>query len=151
MHQFKGSPVVGYKIAIVNNADLHNQNKVITPAVIGEDGEVTTPEKTQQQFVWASKRLMRAVRKARTMLGSHKHIQLFGMKKDGTHFPVSLKIRKTAPVVEHVPRLQPRALIRKMHKARRWVMCSLTRFVRIWRGWIGRRFRHDFHEELPAG
>jgi hypothetical protein len=104
MHQFKGSPVVGYKIAIVNNADLHNQNKVITPAVIGEDGEVTTPEKTQQQFVWASKRLMRAVRKARTMLGSHKHIQLFGMKKDGTHFPVSLKIRKTAPVVEHVPR-----------------------------------------------
>jgi hypothetical protein len=100
MHQFKGSPVVGYKIAIVNNADLHNQNKVITPAVFNDDGEMIEAARTQQQFVWASKRLMRAVRKARAMIGSHKHIQLFGMKKDGTHFPVSLKIRKTAPAVE---------------------------------------------------
>jgi hypothetical protein len=71
MHVFKGSPIVGYKIAIVNNANLEN------------------PE----HYVYASKRLMRAVRKARAMIGSHKYIQLFGVKQDGTHFPVSLKVR----------------------------------------------------------
>jgi hypothetical protein len=94
MHKSEKSPVVGYKIAIVNNADLNNQFKVIAPALLNEEGEVVTSEKTQQQFVYASKRMMRAVRKARTMLGSHKHVQLFGMRKDGTHFPVSLRRRE---------------------------------------------------------
>jgi hypothetical protein len=95
MHKSEKSPVVGYKIAIVNNADLNNQFKVIAPAVIDEESqEVLIPQKTQQQFVYASKRMMRAVRKARTMLGSHKHVQLFGMRKDGTHFPVSLRRRE---------------------------------------------------------
>jgi hypothetical protein len=98
MHVSTKSPVMGYKIAIVNNANLNQQYVVIQPAVYDEEGKVITPEKSVQQFVYASKRLMRAVRKARTMLGSYKYIQLFGQRQDGSHFPVSLKKRTQAPV-----------------------------------------------------
>ena len=73
------SPVVGFKIAIVNNANLGNEyvNEV-------------------RQYVKASKRQARAIRKARLMGGRDKNIVLFGERKDGTHFPVSLRPRTVA-------------------------------------------------------
>jgi hypothetical protein len=75
----KISPVIGYKIAVINNANLNSEfvNEV-------------------RQFVRASKRQMRAVRKARLMGGRNQGIQLFGERKDGTHFPVSLRQRTVA-------------------------------------------------------
>lgn len=94
MRHAEQSPVVGYKIAIVSGADLRNEFKVISPEVKDEEGNVTQQEVKERQFIFASKRQMRAVRKARKLIGSHKSVMLFGQRKDGTHFPVSLKIRK---------------------------------------------------------
>ena len=73
------SPVVGFKIAIVNNANLGSEyvNEV-------------------RQYVKASKRQARAIRKARLMGGRDKNIVLFGERQDGTHFPVSLRPRTVA-------------------------------------------------------
>lgn len=63
------SPIIGYKIAIVNGANLNN------------------PE----HYVDASKRLNRAIRKARIMRMSNSNVMLFGVRQDGTNFAVSLK------------------------------------------------------------
>jgi hypothetical protein len=84
------SPVVGFKIAIVNNADLHNEYKVVKAPT------AERPEVTERQFVRASKRQARAIRKARLMGGRDKNIVLFGERQDGTHFPVSLRPRTVA-------------------------------------------------------
>jgi hypothetical protein len=94
MFKSQTSPIIGFKIAIVNGADLNREYKLIAPAVIDEESQqVLIPEVKERQWVRASKRQMRAVRKARTMIGSHKNVMLFGERKDGTHFPVSLKAR----------------------------------------------------------
>lgn len=63
---------IGYKIAIVNNANLADST----------------------QFVTASKRLSRAINKARLLSMGNRAIMLFGERQDGTHFPVSLKKTK---------------------------------------------------------
>lgn len=94
MHKPTQSPVIGYKIAIVNGADLNREFRMVAPAVIDEESqEILIPAKMEQQFVRASKRQMRAVRKARTMMNHQRNILLFGERKDGTHFPISLKAR----------------------------------------------------------
>lgn len=63
------SPTIGYKIAIRSGADLNNE----------------------EHYVFASKRQNRAIRKARLMRTSNRDVMLFGVRKDGTTFPVSLK------------------------------------------------------------
>jgi CRISPR/Cas system-associated protein endoribonuclease Cas2 len=93
MFKSQTSPIIGYKIAIVNGADLNNEFKLLVPEEKDEEGNVTKAEVKERQFVRASKRQMRAVRKARTMIGSYKNVMLFGERKDGTHFPVTLRPR----------------------------------------------------------
>jgi hypothetical protein len=100
------SPVMGYKIALVNGANL-NQQYVEVPGTAKEEvkdeaGNVTSPAipaKLVKQFENASKRQPRAIRKARKMMmAGHKAVMLFGQRENGEHFPVS--IRKTR---EHKP------------------------------------------------
>lgn len=93
MEKLNSSPVIGYKIALVHGADLSSEFKTIKPAMLGEDGEVLVPEVKEKQFEKASIRQMRAVRKARKMKQQNGNVMLFGYRKDGTHFPISLKVR----------------------------------------------------------
>ena len=71
------SPVMAYKISIVNGANL-NQVEV--------NGKV--------QFVRASKRLSRAMRKAREMAKTSANIMLFGQRENGEHFPITYRVKE---------------------------------------------------------
>jgi hypothetical protein len=71
------SPVMGYKIALVNNANLNNQ-------FVGEP-----PVK---QFEYASKRLSRAIRKARALAkAGNRSVMLFCVRENGQHFPINYR------------------------------------------------------------
>lgn len=89
------SRVMGYKIAIVNNANLSEQ-------MVGE----------VRQFEYASKRLQRAIRKARKMArDGYKNVVLFGQRENGEHFPISYrKTREFQP--DKVDRTRSRMALR---------------------------------------
>lgn len=91
--KLNSSPVVGYKIALVNGADLSEEFKTISPAVLDDEGKVVREAVVVKQYERASIRQMRAIRKARRMKQQNGNVILFGARKDGTHFPVSLKTR----------------------------------------------------------
>lgn len=74
MSKINQYPVMGYKISVVNGANL---NQVEVNGVI--------------QFIYASKRLSRAIRKARLMSATSPNIMLFGQRENGEHFPVSYR------------------------------------------------------------
>jgi hypothetical protein len=94
------SAVMGYKIALVNNANL-NQMYVNVPGTEvmetrdEETGEIVTPyvpPKTIQQFEYASKRLSRAIRKARALAkAGNRSIMLFCVRENGQHFPINYR------------------------------------------------------------
>lgn len=92
------SPVLGYKIALVNNANLNQQYVITQPAVPEqrfEDGTLAMPaipEKSVKQFEYASKRLMRAIRKARKLAqAGNRSIMLFCQRENGQHFPINYR------------------------------------------------------------
>jgi hypothetical protein len=78
------SPIVGYKIAVRSGANLNQQEIQVS---VDNDGKPIM----QRQYEVASKRLNRAIRKARLLRMGNNNVMLFGIRADGTHFPVSLK------------------------------------------------------------
>jgi DNA-binding protein len=100
MERSNKSPVMGYKIAIVNNANMQTQfvnvpgsgREEVRDA---ESGEIVTPgipEKQVKQFEYASKRLSRAIRKARKLAqAGNRSIMLFCVRENGEHFPINYR------------------------------------------------------------
>lgn len=100
MERSNRSPVMTYKIALVNNANL-NQVYVDVPgtaqdAIMDEDGvtvlKAAVPARQIKQFEYASKRLQRAIRKARKIAqAGNRAVMLFCQRENGQHFPVNYR------------------------------------------------------------
>lgn len=97
MERSNRSPVMTYKIALVNNANLTEQfvvHREGRAAFIDANGvEVPAiPEVSVKQFEYASKRLQRAIRKARKIAqAGNRAVMLFCQRENGQHFPVNYR------------------------------------------------------------